>query len=129
MTRPKRQGEGRLSDAIREALAYVPSLLLFRNSQAAMRKGSRVYRGGLGNGSADLVGVLRIPWVCATTGSVKHGLGLFVALEVKIPGERATEAQAAWLAEVRRCHGFACVVHSVDEARAAIARAEYGALE
>lgn len=113
MTRPARQGEGALSDSIRAALAWEPGLLLFRNSQAVMRKGARVYRGGLGNGSADLVGVL---------------MGRFVALEVKVPGKDAEPAQAAWLASVRERGGFACVVDSVESARAAIDRANRGLL-
>ena len=130
--KPARQGEGALSDAIRAALAHEPGLLLFRNSQAAMRKGSRVYRGGLGNGSADLVGVLSLDVALVTNGGHMQSrmmLGRFVALEVKRPGEQATEEQAAWLASVRTRGGFASVVCSVDEARAAIVRARTGALQ
>ena len=130
MTAPKRQGEGSLSDAIRAALAYEPGLLLMRNSQAAMRKGSRVYRGGLGNGSADLVGVLSLP-IRGVEGSPYPPVpfGLFVALEIKTAGNAATEEQAAWLASVRERGGFAAVVHSVAAARAAIVRARRGERE
>jgi hypothetical protein len=124
---PARQGEGSLSDAIREALAYERDLLLFRNSAAVMRKGSRIYRGGLGNGSADLVGVLTLPIHAAPLGpSPPVGFGLFVALEVKVPGKAAEPHQAEWLASVRARGGFAAVVHSVASARAAIARARRG---
>jgi len=130
--KPRRQGEGALSDAIREALAYERDLLLMRNSQAAMRKGSRVYKGGLGNGSADLVGVLTMR-VHLVDEPLEHGgivrwRGLFVALEVKRPGEAAEPHQEAWLQSVRTRGGFAAVVHSVEEARAAIARARAGAV-
>ena len=125
-----RQGEGALSDAIREALAYEPDLTLWRNSQAAMRKGNRIYRGGLGNGSADLVGVLTLPIHLAALGDGKSvPFGLFVALEIKLPGQAATDEQAAWLASVRERGGFAAVVHSVAAARAAINRARRGERE
>ena len=125
-----RQGEGALSDAIREALAYEPDLLLMRNSQAAMRKGSRVYRGGLGNGSADLVGVLSLPMTgpsLGPTGPVRFGL--FVAIEVKMPGKSPEPHQVAWADSVRMRGGFACTVHSVAAARAAINRARRGERE
>ncbi|HSN19256.1 MAG TPA: hypothetical protein VLS49_01175 [Usitatibacter sp.] len=134
--KPRRQGEGALSDAIREALALTcPDLLLMRNAQCAVVKSNRMVRGGLGNGSADLVGVLRPS-------------GRWVALEVKVPGEipttddllrahnrgaRATAAQRhmmaqrVWLEDVRAFGGFAAYVSSVEEARAAIARARTGA--
>ena len=150
MTRPHRQGEGALSDAIREALAHEPGLLLFRNSVGVLRSRGRVYHTGLGNGSADLVGVLA---------------GRFVALEVKRPGEaptpedvarieaklgaiarrlagtpmwlRAVKAlpdderrvleQEAFAEAVRKAGGFACYVDGVEAARAAIARARTGA--
>jgi hypothetical protein len=134
--RPRRQGEGQLSDAIREALAYEPGLRLFRNAQCAVVKSNRMVRGGLGNGSADLVGLL------APTGRM-------VALEVKVPGEVPTAEQmsralakgaygrsredermleqGAWLHQIREHGGFAAYVSSVEEARAAIARARQGA--
>ena len=56
-------------------------------------------------------------------------LGLFVALEVKRPGEKADPHQLEWLASVRKVGGFACVVTSVEEARAAIKRARGGEQE
>jgi hypothetical protein len=108
VSRARRQGEGGLSDAIREALAYEPGLMLCRNSTGLFRARGCVVRAGLGNGSADLIGVLN---------------GRFVALEVKRPGEKPEPHQVAWLDAITRHGGFACVVHSVDEARAAIARA------
>ena len=143
----RRQGEGALSDAIREALAYEPGLLLMRNSAAVVRLGGRVYHGGLGNGSADLVGVLKVPVSLA----IGRDVGLFVAIEVKLPGkvptpERIAKLQAAmsgrgdlvcaddrrdlaqwdWLAAIRERGGFACYVDSVQAARAAIVRARRG---
>ena len=54
-------------------------------------------------GSADLIGIV-MP------------LGKFLALEVKRPGEKPSEAQAHWLALVRKAGGIAGVVTSVEEA-------------
>lgn len=97
-----------LLEAIREALAYEPGLMLMRNSVGTGR--GHVHH-GLGNGSADLVGVLR---------------GRFIALEVKTERGLATEDQLVWLDRVRQHGGFACIVWNVREARAAIARAREG---
>jgi hypothetical protein len=108
----RRQGEGVISDAIRARLAWEPGLVLFRNSAAVVKSRGRFYKGGLGNGSADLVGCLA---------------GRFVALEVKVPGEEATKEQIEWAARVRAAGGFAAVVHGVEEAVAAVARARQGA--
>lgn len=70
--------------------------------------------GGLPPGSPDLVGVLN---------------GRFFALEVKRPGNHAEPHQEAFLAMIRLNGGFACVVHSIEEARAAVIRAREGALQ
>jgi hypothetical protein len=101
---------------------------MWRNSAAVVRSGGRFYKGGLGNGSADLVGLLQIRFR-AMIGELPAPitLGLFVALEVKMPSEKPTPDQAGWLACVQDAGGFACVVHSVEEAVAAIARARAGA--
>lgn len=154
MSRPVRQHEGALSDAIREALGYEPRLVVWRNSIGLFHAhgGGRVWA-GLPRGSADLVGVVD---------------GRFVALEVKRPGEIPTRAlvekllekvplrartlaalgaraewdravrelaeaerhvleQEAWLEDVRRAGGFAAYVDSVEAARAAVTRARGGA--
>lgn len=72
-------------------------------------------RYGLGIGSADLVGMLRS--------------GRVFALEVKSGPGRLTTEQRAWIAAVRRWGGFATVVRSVEDALAALERAEAGASE
>ena len=71
-------------------------------------------RYGLAVGSADLIGCLG---------------GRFIALEVKAAAGRTSPEQRQWLDLVRRNGGFAAVVRSVDEARAAIARARRGERE
>ena len=106
--------EGQIQDAIRLALTDEPGLVVWRNNTGvAEHRGARV-RYGLAVGSADLVGCLD---------------GRFVALEVKTAVGRASTEQRQWLDLVRRNGGFAAVVRSVDEARAAIARARNGSHE
>jgi VRR-NUC domain-containing protein len=72
-------------------------------------------RYGLGNGSPDLVGVLRN--------------GRCVGLEVKTAGGRVAREQTAWMTAARKWGVFCCVVRSIDEAMAAIERAERGEAE
>lgn len=104
-----------LLESIREALAYEPGLMLMRNSVGTGR--GHVHH-GLGTGSADLVGVLH--------GRVPQLLGRFVALEVKTESGTVEPEQSVWLERVRQHGGFACIVRSVGEARAAILRARHG---
>ena len=106
--------EGQIQDAIRLALTDEPGLVVWRNNTGvAEHRGARV-RYGLAVGSADLIGCLD---------------GRFIALEVKTAAGRASPEQRLWLDLVRRNGGFAAVVRSVEEARAAIARARTGAKE
>ena len=106
--------EGHIQDEIRLALSDEPGLVLWRNNVGiADQRGARV-RYGLAVGSADLIGCLN---------------GRFVALEVKTSTGRATPEQRLWLDLVRRHGGFAAIVRSTDDARAAIARARTGASE
>lgn len=71
---------------------------------------------GLCVGSSDLVGLLAPS-------------GRFFALEIKTDVGRVTKEQKAFLAHVRSMGGFAAVVRSVEEARAAVQRAREGASE
>lgn len=93
-------------------------------------QGQHFARQGMIAGAADLIGVLSV-W--GLTG--RDPIGRFFALEVKrpaTPGRRAgkpSPEQEQWLALVRRMGGFAAVVASVDEARAALERARRGACE
>jgi hypothetical protein len=122
---PERK-EGDISRDIMAALEHAPGLLLWRNSIGTFRAHGFHVRAGLPKGSADLVGILQLDGIPAVPfGSI----GRFVALEVKKPGEKADPHQVTWLESVRVFGGFAAVVHGVEEARAAIARARAGALE
>jgi hypothetical protein len=80
--RPQRQGEGKLSDAIRERLE-AEGVLVLRNAQVAVVKGNRMVRGGCGNGSADLLVLVPV----RVDGAV---LGRWASLEVKPPGKVPT---------------------------------------
>lgn len=112
--------EPQIQDAVRLALGKVNDLVLWRNNVGAAQhwNGREVetVKYGLANGSADLVGVLAPS-------------GRWVALEVKAPKGRTTDEQDRWLALVRKMGGFACVVHSVEEALAALDRARKGERE
>lgn len=112
--------EPQIQDAVRLALGKVNDLVLWRNNVGVAQhwNGREVetVKYGLANGSADLVGLLAPS-------------GRWVALEVKAPKGRTTDEQGRWLALVRKMGGFACVVHSVEEALAALDRARTGASE
>lgn len=102
-----------IQQSIRLALGLEPGLILWRNNIGVARnEGSRPVQYGVGGkGGSDLIGVLN---------------GRFIALEVKKPGGRVSPEQLEFLECVRSVGGFAAVVHSVDEARAAIRRAQNG---
>ena len=76
----------------------------------------RFVRFGLTKGASDLLGVLAPD-------------GRIVAIELKSARGRTTPEQDAFLAGIRAFGGFACVVRSADEARAAIERARKGEME
>lgn len=121
-TRPQRAKpplEAVIQNDIRLALGLEPGLILWRNNVGHVtywkQDGSKVeFDYGLEEGSADLIGCLN---------------GRFIALEVKRPGEHQRPAQVEWEGRVKFNHGFYAVVRSVEEARAAIARARTGACE
>lgn len=98
---------------IRLAVNRTGRARLVRNNVGRDQTTHTIY--GLGVGSADLVGMLLS--------------GRAIALEVKTDTGRLRDEQKAWLASFRRWGGFAAVVRSIDEAVAAIGRAEQGASE
>ena len=114
--------ESGLQAEIRLALGRDPTLVLWRNSTGTAShlnphtNRTTTVRYGLAVGSSDLVGIL-------------SPAGRFIALEIKTATGRVRPEQAQWLALVRSRGGFAAVVRSVDEARAAIERARAGASE
>lgn len=89
---------------ILQRLALVPEASFMRNSIDSRGK----YKRGLGEGSADIIGVVR---------------GRFVALEVKRPGERQRPAQLEWASKVILAGGVYSLVTSVEEAVDAVMEA------
>lgn len=111
--RAVRSLESDIQSAVRAALAFERDLIAWRNN-AGVAKGYVRY--GLCRGASDLIGIMRPS-------------GRMIALEVKRDGEAPTAEQTEFLATVRAHGGFACVVRSPAEARAAIQRARQGLSE
>ena len=124
--------EKRIQQDIRLALGQEPDLVLWRNHRGkVMAQTDEGYRfagvAGLGDGGADLVGVLRIR-ICLEAGEDPETIyiGRFFALEVKRPGQKPESHQLQWGELVRKFGGFYAVVDSVDAARLALGRARKG---
>jgi hypothetical protein len=90
---------------IRRALGARPGWVVLRNSRGVIKTpgGARVTFGCGPNGSSDLL-------CCAW--------GMFVAIEVKRPGGRASPAQSAFIQAIRGAGGHGFVAHSVELALA-----------
>lgn len=109
--------EAEIQQQIRLALGSEPDLVLWRNTVGVgTQDDGRKQRFGLAIGSSDLVGILA-------------PAGRWVALEVKSEKGRVRPEQKLFLELVRGRGGFAAVVRSVDEAKAALERARAGASE
>jgi len=113
--------ESEIQARIRLALGEEHDLTLWRNNVGVAEMWSSAGKSqrvsyGLCVGSSDLIGLL-------------SPAGRFVALEVKRPGEKPTQEQVKFMQHVRQMGGFAAVVCSADEARAAVQRARQGASE
>lgn len=143
--KPMDTPEAVIQQQIRLALGLEPGLTLWRNQiGTAVFEGKQgryqVPYGVGGKGGSDLIGLLSVDLSTVReepSASVPihvclghlSPLARFVALEVKRPGGRITKEQTDFLALVRSLGGFGAVVHSVEEARDAIARARRGARE
>lgn len=100
--------EKEIQNAIRLAFSKRLDVCLWRNSTGMFQTmDGRPTRAGLAVGSADLIGMVA-------------PLGRLLALEVKRPGEKASEQQLKFLELVRSMGGIAAVVTSVEEATAAV---------
>lgn len=104
---------------IRLALGKEPDLVLWMNRPEHVERwnptsgGAAHSTSGLPKGSADLVGIL-------------GPFGRWISLEVKTGRGRLRPEQEAHLELVRKRGGFAAVVHTPEDAVAAIARARRG---
>ena len=129
MTCKDKPREADIQQAIRLALGLEPDLTLYRNNVgAAFHAESKrpVQYGVGGTGGADLLG-----WLTMNVELYGHMMCIarIVALEVKRPGGRVRPEQVDFINNVRAAGGFAAIVHSVEEARAAIERARRGECE
>jgi hypothetical protein len=122
--RPAKPRETPIMLEILQALAHEPGVNAWRNNTGVLEdRNGRPVTFGLAVGSADIVGIVARVISSDPAWHLYATVGRFVALEVKAPGKRPTDDQARWLELIRSRGGFACVVHSVDEALAAIGRA------
>lgn len=118
----KKVTEATIQDRIRAAVSRMPDVTLYRNVERYIKFGDRgVYvPPGLGPGSADLVGWVRIE-AFGRMGE-RRMIARFLAIEVKDPAQPLSKHashvadQEAWLAHVRSCGGVAGIVTSVEEA-------------
>jgi hypothetical protein len=145
---PKRTDlEAHVQAEVRAALSAMPDVTVWRNNvgtiwaspdeiarwgippglvsrvSAGIQKKWRSLKYGLCEGSADLVGFVRVLADGLTMGQygqysavARVRVPRFLALEVKRPGAHPTPEQVAWLEYVRRQGGVAGVVHSAAEA-------------
>lgn len=125
----KRSETRDLTHPIIVALNKMPGVRVARNNTGMLEwaPGKRL-KYGLGTGSADIVGMCRIPVLIGDI-DLTTGIGRAFCLEVKWPGEHPDEDQIRWLRTVRSFGGFATVVHSIAEARAAVDRCRTGSSE
>ena len=92
---------------------------IFRNQVGSYElKDGRRLSSGLCKGSSDLIGWKSIR---ITPDMVGETVALFVAVEVKQPGERPTPEQRLFLEAVRNAGGIAGVATSVQEAEKLLA--------
>lgn len=93
---------------------------LFRNNVGTLKNQRGEYvTYGLCEGSSDLIGwkTIRIqPW------HIGMNIAQFVAIEVKMPGKKATEKQQNFIEAVKQAGGIATVCCSTEEALNAIQR-------
>lgn len=119
MTKKASVPEREIQHAIREGLGLEPDLVMWRNSAGVFEsfdertgKTAKV-RTGLVVGASDLLGILKPN-------------GRWFALEVKTDRGSPRPEQVWFIDLIRKMGGFACIVRSVEEARAALARARAG---
>lgn len=108
--------ESNIQQEVRLALS-VGGVVTFRNNSGAYEDDrGRWVRYGVGQpGGADLIGWRQI---VVTPDMVGQSLAVFVAVEVKTPTGKATEAQINFLDQVNKAGGIAGVVRSKEDALA-----------
>lgn len=101
------QKETRLQNQIRLAVSErCPNVTLWRNSVGTFKtQDGKWVQAGLPAGSPDLVGIAQI-----------DGVGRFVGIEIKVPGQKPRVDQSRFLQHIKDMGGIAGVATSVDEA-------------
>ncbi len=127
--------ENEIQRQIEAGLGAEPDFLLLRNSVGKAsylnEESGKEYHVpyGLGVGSPDLVGILRVEASRAPSQRnvsldlYKSALGIWLCFEVKVPGEDAEPHQAHSHRIWRSFGALVYVVHSVVEARSALVEA------
>ncbi len=116
--RPKRESE--IQRAILDYLELVPGVTVWRQNTGAMfgvYKGKRwAVRFGQ-PGLPDILGWVTCPVI--ERGGVCQ-LARFLAIEVKAPGKRLSDAQAAFMGSVRAAGGVAIVARGVEDVQSVL---------
>jgi len=115
--------ESEITREILRACNLLPGVTLWRVNSRVLRmpgeKGrSRLVRFGGMKGMSDLIGwrMITVTMIARDQSSWPGRYAVWVALEVKRPGQDATAEQQAFLDAVRAAGGLAAVVHSAAEA-------------
>lgn len=96
--------EREIQHSIRLSLGARTDVVMWRNNVGALKDArGRYVRFGLCEGSADLIGIYK-------------PTGQFLAIEIKRPGGKLSEAQEKFAALVASCGGIHFTVFSADEA-------------
>lgn len=108
--------ESNIQQDVRLALSQ-SGVVSFRNNSGAYEdERGRWVRYGVGQpGGSDLIGWRQI---VVTPDMVGKSLAVFVAVEVKTPTGKATEAQMNFLDQVNKAGGIAGIVRSKEDALA-----------
>lgn len=119
--------ETQIQSQVLRVLGQLGGVRFWRNRQSGRGK----LAAGLGTGTADIVGVVRMPWGTEHAYILPNDspIGRWCSFEVKAGKGKASPEQAAHMAEVRRLGGFACIVRSPQDAIAAVGRCREGKSE
>lgn len=116
----KRYTESTLLAECREWANAQPDVRVWRNNVGKLQDANgRWVSYGLGIGSPDLIGVVRVPVFVVG----EDARGIFLGAECKLVGARVSSEQEEWLMMIERFGGVAGIVRSVDDMRDLVERA------
>lgn len=126
-TRPPLESD--IQRSIMHAVNALPDARVERNNKwsgfVVREDGARAFvEAGLPDGSADLIGRVRV--AVTFDDGVRRSIARAFYLEIKRPGEKQLPSQVEWERKVHYMCAFYAVVHSVDEALAAVERCRRG---